>query len=137
ALGFFAAALFWYDARLAIVCLTGAPLVVYPLVRLGQRVRRTTRRSQEALEQMSHASAEAFSGHRIVKAFGTEEREAARFRQVSDHYYRTNMTVTSALSALPPMMEMIGGVAFVAALWYGSESIAAGRLTTGEFVGFI
>src|SRR6185503_10842237 len=33
------ALLFYYDSRLAIVCLTGAPLVVYPLVRLGQRVR--------------------------------------------------------------------------------------------------
>ena len=49
----FAALLFYYDARLAILCLTGAPLVVYPLVRLGQRVRRSARRSQEALEQMS------------------------------------------------------------------------------------
>jgi subfamily B ATP-binding cassette protein MsbA len=133
----FAAMLFFYDPRLAVVCLTGAPLVVYPLVRLGQRVRRTTRRSQEALEQMSHASAEAFSGHRIVKAFGAEEREAAKFGQASDHFYRTSMTVTSALSALPPLMEMIGGIAFVTALWYGSESIAAGRLTPGEFVGFM
>ncbi len=52
ALLFFAALLFYTDARLALVCLTGAPLVVYPLVRLGQRVRRTTRRSQEALEQI-------------------------------------------------------------------------------------
>ena len=64
----FAGLLFYYDARLALVCLTGAPLVVYPLVRLGQRVRRTARRSQEALEQMSHVSAEAITGHRIVKA---------------------------------------------------------------------
>ena len=133
----FAGLLFYYDPRLAIVCLTGAPLVVYPLARLGQRVRRTTRRSQEALEQMSHVSAEAFSGHRIIKAFGAERRETAKFAEASDHYYRTSMTVTSALSALPPLMEMIGGVAFVAALWYGSESIAAGRLTAGEFVGFI
>ena len=75
----YAALLFYYDARLAIVCLTGAPLIVYPLVRLGQRVRRTTRRSQEALEQMSHISAEAFTGHRIVKAFGDG---GARGRQV-------------------------------------------------------
>src|SRR5690242_832415 len=65
----YAALLFYYDPRLAIVCLPGAPLVVYPLVQLGKRVRRTTRRSQEALEQMSHVSAEAFTGHRIVKAF--------------------------------------------------------------------
>ena len=133
----FAAMLFYYDARLALVCLTGAPLVVYPLVRLGQRVRRTTRRSQEALAHMSHASAEAFTGHRIVKAFGAEGREAARFERASEHLYRTNMKVTGALSALPPMMELIGGVAFVLALWYGSESIAAGRLTTGAFVTFV
>ncbi len=90
----FAALLFYYDARLAMVCLTGAPLVVYPLVRLGQRVRRTTRRSQEALEQMSHLSAEAFTGHRIVKAFGAEARETAKFEQSSHHFYRTNMKVT-------------------------------------------
>jgi subfamily B ATP-binding cassette protein MsbA len=133
----FAGMLFYYDPRLALVCLTGAPLVVYPLVRLGQRVRRTTRRSQEALEQMSHASAEAFTGHRIVKAFGAEARETAKFQRASDHFYRTSMKVTSALSVLPPMMELIGGVAFVTALWYGSAAIAAGSLTTGEFVAFI
>src|SRR5687767_7552718 len=133
----FAGLLFYYDARLALVCLTGAPLVVYPLVRLGQRVRRTTRRSQEALEQMSHVSAEAFTGHRIVKAFGAEDRETAKFERASDHYYRTSIKVSSALSALPPLMEFIGGIAFVTALWYGSESIAAKRLSTGEFVAFI
>ena len=133
----FAALLFYYDARLALVCLTGAPLVVYPLVRLGQRVRRTTRRSQEALAQITHVSAEAFTGHRIVKAFGAESREADRFGGASRALYRTNMKVTSAMAALPPLMEFIGGVAFAVALWYGSQEISAGRLTTGEFVGFI
>src|SRR5215831_4456011 len=74
-----AAWLFYLDARLTLVCLTGAPIIVYPLVRLGQRVRRTTRRSQEALEDLSHISAEAFTGHRIVKAFGTEAHEGDKF----------------------------------------------------------
>ena len=71
----FAALLFYYDAWLAIFCIISAPLIVYPLIRLGQRVRRTTRRSQEALQVLSHISAEAFTGHRIVKAFGNEEKE--------------------------------------------------------------
>ena len=133
----FAVLLFYYDARLATVCLTGAPLAVYPLVRLGQRVRRTTRRSQEAVEQMSHVSAEAFTGHRIVKAFGAEGREVERFERASDHFYRTNMKVTSVLSSLAPLMEFIGGVAFVAALVYGSREIVTGRLSPGEFTAFI
>jgi subfamily B ATP-binding cassette protein MsbA len=85
-----------YRRAAGVVCFTGAPLVVYPLVRLGQSVRRTTRRSQEALEHMTHVSAEAFSGHRIVKAFGAEEREATSSSARPAILYRTNMRVTSA-----------------------------------------
>jgi ATP-binding cassette, subfamily B, bacterial MsbA len=133
----YAALLFYYDARLAIVVMTGAPVVVYPLVRLGQRVRRTTRRSQEELEHLSHLASEAFTGHRIVKAFGTERIETTRFANASDRLYRTNMKVTGALAALPPLMEFLGGLGMAAALWYGSSQIGAGRLTTGEFASFI
>ncbi len=133
----YAALLFWYDARLTLVCLTGAPLIVYPLVRLGQRVRRTTRRSQEALEQLSHLSMEAFSGHRIVKAFGTEKIEADKFARAGYQLFRTNMKVTAALSSLPPLMELIGGIGMAAAIVYGSAQIAAHNLTPGDFVLFI
>jgi len=133
----YAVVLFYYDARLAIVCMTGAPLVVYPLVRLGQRIRRTARRSQEALEVVSHVGAETFSAHRIVKAFGAEQRESNRFRAALMHLYRTNMRVVAALSVLPPSMELLGGIGMALALWYGSDQIASGRLTAGEFTSFM
>ena len=133
----FAALLFYYDARLTLVCLTGAPLIVYPLIRLGQRVRRTTRRSQEALEQLSHLSSEAFTGHRIVKAFGMEKHEADKFTRAGHHLFRTNMKVTAALATLPPLMELLGGFGMAAALVYGSAQIADNRLTTGQFALFI
>lgn len=133
----YAVVLIYIDVRLALVCMTGAPLVVYPLIRLGQRIRRTARRSQEALEMMSHVIAETFSAHRIVKAFGAEERESHRFRDVLMQLYRTNMRVVAALSVMPPAMELLGGVGMALALWYGSDQIARGRLTTGEFTSFM
>jgi subfamily B ATP-binding cassette protein MsbA len=132
----YATLMFYLDARLALVCMTGAPLIVYPLIRLGQRVRRTTRRSQEALEQLSHVSAEAFTGHRIVKAFGTEAHESAKFGRAGHQLFRTNMKVTAALASLPPLMELLGGFGMAAALWYGAQQIGAGRLTTGQFASF-
>ncbi|MGE3706441.1 MAG: ABC transporter ATP-binding protein, partial [Vicinamibacterales bacterium] len=133
----YAGLLFYYDARLALVCLTGAPLVVYPLIQLGRRVRKTTRRSQEALEQLSHVSVEALTGHRIVKAFGTEAVEGEKFARAGYQLFRTNMKVTAALSSLPPLMELLGGFAMAGALWYGSRQIASGQLTTGEFTSFL
>ena len=137
AFGFYTAALFVIDTRLAIVCFTGAPLIVYPLVRVGQSVRRRTRMSQEALAELAHVSAEAFTGYRIVKAFGAEAREAAKFERVSDRLHRTMMHVTSRLSALPPAMEFIGGIAFVVALAYGTREIGLKNLSLGEFVAFM
>ncbi|PYR37599.1 MAG: hypothetical protein DMF89_23465 [Acidobacteria bacterium] len=133
----FAALLFYYDAWLALFCVISAPLVVYPLVRLGQRVRRTTRRSQEALERLSHVSAEAITGHRIVKAFGTEDLEARKFSRAAQQLFRTNMKVTAALASLPPLMEILGGIGMAGALWYGSREIASGHLTIGELTSFI
>ncbi len=133
----FASLLLYYDARLALVCLTGAPLVVYPLVRLGQRVRRTTRRSQEQLEHLSHLTVEAFTGHRIVQAFQAETFEHEKFERASSRLYRTIMKVTSTLSALPPLMELLGGLGIAGVLFYGSREIAAGDLSPGQFVSFM
>jgi subfamily B ATP-binding cassette protein MsbA len=133
----YAAILFIFDYKLALVVVTGAPVVVYPLVRLGQRIRRTTRRSQEELEHLSHVTAEAFTGHRIVKAFGAESHEASRFRAAAERLYRTNMKVTSTVSVLPPLMEFLGGLGIVGLIWWGSRQIATGRMSEGDFMVFV
>jgi len=133
----FACAMFYYDYKLALVVVTGAPVVVYPLVRLGQRVRRTSRRVQEELAYMSHITIEAFTGHRIVKAFGAEAHEGSRFERASERLYRTNLKVTSTVSILPPLMEFLGGVAVVGLITYGSNKIEARGMTQGDFFAFV
>ena len=56
-------------------------------------------------------SAEAITGHRIVKAFGAEAREAEKFQAASAKLHRTNMSVTRLVSILPPTMELLGAFA--------------------------
>ena len=82
-------------------------------------------------------SAEAFTGHRIVKAFGTEEHETERFKRAAYGLFRTNMKVTAALSTLPPLMELIGGVGMALALVYGSIQVSANQMTSGAFFSFM
>jgi subfamily B ATP-binding cassette protein MsbA len=133
----YAAVMFYVDFRLALVCVTGAPIVVYPLVRLGQRVRRSTRRGQEELEHLSHVTAEAFTSHRIVKAFGAEARESQRFSDASQRLYRTHLKITSTVAILPPLMEFLGGLGVVGLMWYGSTKIATDQMTQGDFLMFV
>src|SRR6266446_5503888 len=47
------------------------------------------------------------------------------------------MKVTAALSTLPPLMELLGGLGMAGALVYGSTQIAQNRLTPGQFALFI
>lgn len=129
--------LFIIDWKLAVVCATTAPLIVYPLAQLGRRVRGQSKRSQEELAHVTHIAAEAYAGHRVVKAFGAEAREARRFADAADSLYRTYMRVTRAVSALPPVMEFVGGIAAIGVLWFGSKEISAHRISQGDFMSFL
>lgn len=135
--------LFWLDSQLAVITVAVVPLVVYPLVRLGQRIRSTTRRGQEHLEHLTHLASQGLTGHRVVKAFRAEEREVSRFDQAGHALYRVNMRITSAMAALPPLMELIGGFAAAGALYYAAQKIraadpAAGVVySRGDFASFL
>ena len=133
----FGALLFWLDWHLALVAILLGPLAIHPLVRFGKRIRSTTRRSQEQLEHLTHVTAEAFAGHRIVKAFGAEGHEEQRFRTAAHEVYRTNLRVTRTLAILPSLMELLGGVAVVLLIWYGSRQIKDEQLTVGGFTTFV
>ena len=136
----YAALLFYYDARLTIVCLTGAPLIVYPLIRLGPAraaddagaARRRSSSSRTSAPKRSPATASS-------RRSATEAHEAEKFNRAGYHLFRTNMKVTAALSSLPPLMELIGGIGMAAALVVRQPADCAGppddRASSSLFIG--
>jgi ATP-binding cassette, subfamily B, bacterial MsbA len=129
--------LFYMDWRLALVALVGLPLALYPLVRFGQRLRASNETSLRRWRNISEILQETISGFRVVKAFGMEGFEMARFRRAANRLCAVNMRITRTTAVLPPLMEAVGGVALVGALFYGSLSIRTGHLTPGAFVSFL
>jgi subfamily B ATP-binding cassette protein MsbA len=133
----YGALLFYYDVPLAVVCLVTAPLAVYPLVTLGRKLRRITDTGLERWRDISNILHETISGSRIVKAFRMERFETERFERATNRLFRSNMRITRVVSIMPPIMELVGGFGLAAAIWYGSRTIAAGEMTTGEFTSFM
>ena len=133
----YGALVFYYDWKLAIFCFVIAPLAVYPLVTLGRKLRRRTDTGLERWRDITNVLHETISGSRIVKAFRMEASETKRFVEATDGLFRTNMRITRVISMMPPIMELVGGVGMAAAIWYGSNRIAASTMTTGEFSSFI
>jgi subfamily B ATP-binding cassette protein MsbA len=129
--------LFYMDWRLAILSLVGMPLALHPLVRLGQRLRASNETSLRRWKDISEILQETISGFRVVKAFGMEGFEIGRFGRAARRLLNVNMRITRTTAVLPPLMEALGGVALIGALFYGSWSIRSGHLTTGAFVAFL
>jgi ATP-binding cassette, subfamily B, bacterial MsbA len=131
------AVLFVMDWRLAIGSLLGMPFVILLLLRLGRRLRVSNETHLRRWKDIAEILQETISGFRVVKAFGMEGFEIGRFRRAGARLLAVNMRITRTTAILPPLMEGVGGLALIVALFYGSLSIRGGHLTTGAFVAFL
>ncbi len=129
--------LFYVNPLLALVSLVGAPLIIIPVVQFGKRLRRTTHRSQERMAEIATLLEETIRGVRIVKAFTMEPFEIERFREATRKHLRWTLSASRVQAMTSPVMELLAGVCMVLLFAYAQRRIAAGVLTTGEFVSFL
>ena len=70
------------------------PLLAWPVVKLGPRVKRRSKRSQETLGDTTQSLLQMLSGIRVVKAFRMESRKSDEFRKANQEFvYETGRLV--------------------------------------------
>ncbi|HJU11698.1 MAG TPA: ABC transporter transmembrane domain-containing protein, partial [Candidatus Binataceae bacterium] len=129
--------LFWMDWRFALIAFVVFPLAVLPVIGVARRVRKMYRSAQKKLADLSILMQEATQGCRVVKAFGMEEYECARFRDQLARQLKMVRRVLRVGSFTDPLIEVLGAFAVVATLWYGTDLVLAGARSPGTFAGFI
>ena len=122
---------------LAWVLVLFVPVIVFSAVRIGRRVRSTTRTGQDHLAGVQNILHETITGNRIVKAFGMESWEVARFRKAAQRLFRANLRSVAAASISSPLMDILGSVAIALLLLLGREQIVHHRLDLSAFVTFV
>jgi subfamily B ATP-binding cassette protein MsbA len=128
--------LFHSDWRLALASFTVIPFVLVPTLRFGRRIRTTTRRAQDNAAELNQILQEGFSGHAVVKTFGAEELESARFRAAAHKFKRNNLRY-AALQALPsPIIEFFGALTIVGLLSY-ARNHSGPHMSAGAFTSFM
>ncbi|MDH5564220.1 MAG: lipid A export permease/ATP-binding protein MsbA [Nitrospirota bacterium] len=128
---------FYQNWKLTTVVLVVLPLSAYVLIRVGKRIRTLSKRGQESIGSMASVLKEAFSGIKIVKAYGQEEKESERFSLMNKAFRKFKVKASQASAISSPMLEIIGvcGVAFI--IWYGGGLVIAGEMKSGEFFSFL
>jgi len=125
------------DWKLAGVSLTVLPFVLVPTLRLGRRIRRTTRSAQDNAAELNQVLQETLSGHQVVKSFGAEEIESNRFRYRAERLRDSNLRYVAQQAIASPVIEFFGAITIVGLLTYARLQIKAGAMTTGEFSSFV
>jgi ATP-binding cassette, subfamily B, bacterial MsbA len=123
--------------QLAWVLLIFVPIIIFSAVRIGRRVRSTTRTGQDQLADVQNILHETITGNRIVKAFGMESWEVARFRNAAQRLFRANLRSVAAAAISSPLMDIFGAIAIALLLLLGREQIAHNQLTLGAFIAFV
>jgi len=126
-----------YGGWMSLVLLAFIPVVIVSARRIGKGVRQTTRKGQDKLAEIQNILHETITGNRIVKAFGMELWEMARFRKAAGRLFAANLKSVSVQAISSPLMDALGSVAIALLLLVGRGRIQHHSMTTGSFIAFL
>ena len=125
------------DPELALVT-----FAVFPVLLLGSVAFRVAsagayRLTRERIAFVTAYLQEAFSGIRIVLAFGQEARHARRFAELNEENRHANMRTVYLNAAYFPAVELLSAVATAVILLYGGNQVVDGAVTIGVLASFV
>lgn len=125
------------DPMLAGIAILVFPLVIYPIARFGRKMRHASADGQVSMGALSALVEETVGGIRVVKAFGMEDYERARFRKLTGDFFRHQMRAFRVQALSFPIMELLAGFGIAGVLLYGGLRVASGATTPGTLVSFL
>lgn len=130
------AILFSTHGGLALASLAPIPVILLIAVRLGRRMHPLFKRIQQQRAEMITILQENFAGVQVVKAFGREPYEAARFRDANVELMERRLDSVREWSFNFPMMTFIISMGTAVILWYGGNLVVRDVLSVGTLVAF-
>ncbi len=129
--------MFIQDWLLAIIAFTVFPVAVYPIVRLGRRMRKVTANTQQEMGLLTTLLEQTFQGIRVVKAYGMEEYERGRIAGIVDRVFHLTYRSARIRALSSPVMETLGGLAVAIVIVYGGMRVIENQTDAGSFFSFI
>ncbi len=113
------------------------PLVIYPVVKIGKRLKTISRQSQEKMADITTTLHETISGIRVVKAFSMEDYEGKKFANQNEQFYKLTMKSVKRMIVVSPITEFVGIFCIAIILWIAGKEILGGTLSVGAFITFL
>ena len=123
--------------RMTLLSLVVAPLIAWVMGGINRRFRRYSARIQNSMGDVTRVSKEAIEGHRLIKVFTAQEHQQARFEQVNDENFRSNVRLINAKAASSPVVQLVAALGLAAVLAVAMSLVVDKRMQVDEFLAFI
>lgn len=122
---------------LTLAVVVAAPAILFPVITFARRLRGMSRRTQDALADLSAMATEMLGATRTVKSFTQEPVQAGHYDERSEASYRAEVRRLLARSVLVGMVIFLGTAALVFLVWWGARSVFEGTVTAGQLAQFL
>ena len=129
--------MFYQDWQLGLVSFVIFPVAIYPVARLGRRMRKVTVNTQEEMGLFTTLLQQTFQGIRVVKSYNMIDYEKGRIADLVDRIFKLNMKSASTRLMSSPIMESLGGVAIASIIVFGGNQVIEGQIDSGSLISFI
>ncbi|MDD5292614.1 MAG: ABC transporter ATP-binding protein [Candidatus Omnitrophica bacterium] len=134
---FFAVMVFVVHWKLAFLSFALVPLISFPIVRVGRKIRKLSIQTQEKMADINSLLVETINGVRIVRAFSMEEAEVSKFKAQNHDFFKFTMKTIKRTALLAPLTEFFGAAFGGFILVIVGRRVISGEFSFGVFALFL
>lgn len=123
--------------QLSILIFIVFPLAIYPIIRMGRRMRKISQATQEKLGVYTTQLDETFKAIKEVKSYHAEEYEIKKSNEILSNIFSLYVQAIKTESLSSPIIEIISGLAIAGVIYYGGHEVITGSTSPGSFIAFI
>jgi ATP-binding cassette, subfamily B, bacterial MsbA len=129
--------MFYLNWMLTLAVLVIAPIVAVLVSQVTSRFRRISHRIQRNMGDVTQITQEVIEGNRVVKIFGGEEYERARFEDIIERNRRLHMKMVLTHAIHMPLIQFVAALAVAFIVWLATLESVVQNVTVGTFVSLI
>ncbi|MDR1708546.1 MAG: lipid A export permease/ATP-binding protein MsbA [Candidatus Accumulibacter sp.] len=127
--------LLWMNWKLTLVMAAILPVIGALVGRANRKFRRQSRKIQAAMGDLTHVASEMIQGYRVVRGFGGENYEAARFRASSEANTNRQLRMSRTSALFTPMLQLTTFAAMSVLLFL--VLLLRGDASAGDLVAYL
>ena len=129
--------MFYLNWRFTLIALSITPFLFIVVYTYTRRIKQASRDLRKKEGEVVSVVAEVLNSIRVVKAFAREGYEEERLAQRSLENVETALRARSLKAKLAPVVQVIVAVGTCLVLWYGTNLVLTGQITTGSLLVFL